>query len=280
MRDFEKNFLNASAERERSARRRKRLAFAFGFAMTFLLVAMTVLFLVARDNRFKAQRMLVEQDLRRGLDLCQQGKTTLGVHWLVRGLAQSEQVMNRDDPVNRLIRYEISAWSAEIRRSRPPFSHDKPISVAMFSPDGDRVLTGSVDGTALLWDVKTDRPRTVRLNNQTGDVVALAFSKDGKTVLTGSRDGIARLWDLTTDGPQSVELPHKGAVVAVAISKDGKTALTGSWDSTAGLWDLTKRPPRAVVLKHDGAVTSVAFSPDGKYALTGSWDNSCGSGML
>jgi tetratricopeptide (TPR) repeat protein len=61
-----------------------------------------------------------------------------------------------------------------------------------FSPDGKRVLTGSDDGTARVWDAQTGAEIARLLHED--EVNAVAFSPDGKWVLTGSRDDTARVW--------------------------------------------------------------------------------------
>ena len=61
-----------------------------------------------------------------------------------------------------------------------------------FSPDGQRVLTGSADHTARLWDAATGEA-VATLTGHTAAVSAVAFSPDGKRVLTGSGDKTARL---------------------------------------------------------------------------------------
>ena len=65
-----------------------------------------------------------------------------------------------------------------------------------FSPDGARVLTGSRDRTARLWEAATG----VEIRAFKGHVDwvwSIAFSPDGTRVLTA--DGkIARLWDALT----------------------------------------------------------------------------------
>jgi WD40 repeat protein len=66
-----------------------------------------------------------------------------------------------------------------------------------FSPDGKKVLTGSDDKTARLWDAATGQPEGLALQHQ-GAVVAVAFSPDGKRVLTFSSDKTVRLWKVAT----------------------------------------------------------------------------------
>jgi WD40 repeat protein len=62
-----------------------------------------------------------------------------------------------------------------------------------FSRDGTRILTGSQDQSAKVWD--TDQGKEIlTLSRHTEDVTSVAFSPDGSQVLTGSRDGTAIIW--------------------------------------------------------------------------------------
>jgi hypothetical protein len=71
--------------------------------------------------------------------------------------------------------------------------HTAPVRAIAFSPDGARILTGSLDDTARLWTAATGEA-VATLAGHTGAVVAVAFSPDGTRVLTGSWDETARLW--------------------------------------------------------------------------------------
>jgi TIR domain/WD domain, G-beta repeat len=140
-----------------------------------------------------------------------------------------------------------------------------------FSQDGARVLTGSSDYTARLWDASTGNA-LASLAGHTGPIGAVAFSPDGKRVLTGSNDKTARLWDAATGKSVATLAEHTKEVTGVAFSQDGTRILTGSQDSTARLWDATTGKVAATLAGHTASVWAVAFSPDDTRVLTGSGD--------
>ena len=147
-------------------------------------------------------------------------------------------------------------------------NHNSQVFAVAFSPDGTKVLTGSSDYTARIWDASNGQE--VHKLNHDGMVYAVAFSPDGTKVLTGSSDNTARIWDVT-NGQELHKLNHDGTVYAVAFSPDGTKVLTGSRDNTARIWDVSTGQ-ELHKLNHDGTVFAVAFSPDGTKVLTGSYD--------
>jgi WD40 repeat protein len=168
-----------------------------------------------------------------------------------------------------------------------PLRHDgrQPgVLAAAFSPDGQTVATGGVDGTARLWDTASGQPRGEPLRTR-GSVLALAFSPDGRSLLTGSVWGGAALWDVAS-GRRTETLPHVGRVNVVAFSSDGQVIATGSaleapdlqrgvsaiLGGEARLWGAATGKPLGPPLPHGKPFWSLAFSPQGRILLTGCED--------
>jgi WD40 repeat protein len=63
---------------------------------------------------------------------------------------------------------------------------------AAFSPDGQRIVTASEDGTARVWKAANGQP-LLKLEGHTSLVDQAAFSPDGQRIVTGSKDKTARM---------------------------------------------------------------------------------------
>jgi WD40 repeat protein len=148
--------------------------------------------------------------------------------------------------------------------------------VAVFSPDGHTVATGSESHTAQFWaasDKNKNIGKTIGQPLPHQDAVTtLAFSPDGKTLLTGSHDRTARLWEVATGRPIGQPLEHDGPVLCVAFDATGHTLLTAGKDGAVRLWRPAPLTPYDREFKHAGQVMALAVSPDGLMLATGSDD--------
>src|SRR5712664_3202416 len=172
---------------------------------------------------------------------------------------------------NRAISTNVSAPASTA--SRHNSSTSSIVNSAMFSPDGQHVVTASADGTARLWNAAADTQMGAPLLGHAGVVSNAAFSPDGRSIVTASGDETARLWDAAGGRQIGLLMGHDGFVSSAAFSHDGKRIVTASSDATARLWDAeTGREIRALYAGRPYRVNGAAFSPDDRRVVTASDD--------
>ncbi len=146
-------------------------------------------------------------------------------------------------------------------------AHDKALTDVAFSRDGSRLVTGSADGTARVWETRTGQAVTPALHHG-GTVNQARFSPDMRRVVTASDDGTARVWEADTGVLVPPFLNHGGRVLGAVFSADGEQVLTTGDDATLRLWGLAPRDRVLRWLKAPGRVARALFSPDGQHVAT------------
>ena len=221
---------------------------------------------------------------------CEEGVVRL---WAIGGVlvaeleGHTEAVLTAEFAPNGLSVLTGSADGTALRWSldgKDPikFKHGARLSVATFSPDGERVLTADgwrsnlpkpdVDFVFMgrLW-TKSGEP-FADLEGHTDSIVSATFSEDGDWIVTASPDETARLWD--KDGRFLRLLPHPGEAVIGATFQvlDGATRiLTADSDGVVWIWDLEGKIVRTPY-KHRGAARSPVASRNGDRILSSSAD--------
>jgi eukaryotic-like serine/threonine-protein kinase len=143
--------------------------------------------------------------------------------------------------------------------------HTAPISFCLaFSPDGTRLASASGEysksGSAVLWDVATDRKvATLPLGS-----TSVAFSPGGKTLASGLLGGSIGLWDPATGRKTGEMSGHVKFSRDLAFFPGGKILATCNNEGSITLWDLVRGQQRATLRKRDRPVQTLAVAPDGR----------------
>lgn len=149
--------------------------------------------------------------------------------------------------------------------------HTRAVWSVTFSPDGNRLATGSDDATARIWD-STDGRELLRLTGHGDTVNEATFSPDGQWIVTASDDSSARLWDAYTGEELAKFIGHQGFVLAAIFEPSGDAVLTAGSDGTIRMWDIKTGRAIRQFDGHTDFIWSLAFSPDAQHFVSASSD--------
>jgi WD40 repeat protein/serine/threonine protein kinase len=161
--------------------------------------------------------------------------------------------------------------------------HEAAITVALFTLNGDRVITAGGDGVVRVWS--TDNGQVVARFQHPAAVNSVALSPNGKWMATACDDGYTRVWDIAREHLAIPLLPQGGEVRSVAFSRDGNRLAAAGVGGMIRLWELRLPEAPAVTFDEPDAVWA-DFSRDGaKVATAGRhfstaarvWDASTGT---
>jgi WD40 repeat protein len=110
-----------------------------------------------------------------------------------------------------------------------------------FASDGRRVLSGSWDKTARIWDAQTGQVlhthRQSHLSESTTTGVPFAFFADGGQVLSAGFDTLA-LWESTSGRVIHGFEGHASSMLAIDASPSGAHVLAGGRHGALKLWNV------------------------------------------
>jgi WD40 repeat protein len=190
-------------------------------------------------------------------------------------------------------------WRLDVLENAPGLTdpvvlagHSDWVNSAHFSPDGQRILTISDDGSAVYWD-RENLSNYARLCGHAARVTSGEFSGDARFIVTASADDTARVWDVlaleeqlrsqasagTLGGegaaqgdcrapspvtPLMVLKGHTDDLTGAVFCGNDKRVVTASHDDTLRLWDLTRLAEPRVLARQGSAALDVEYNWNGE----------------
>jgi WD40 repeat protein len=133
---------------------------------------------------------------------------------------------------------KLSVWLADGSRE---LGHvpAAPNRCAVFSPDGQWIVTGDQDGAVSLWELASAGRVHRTLRGHAATVSGVAFHPDGTRLASCSLDGRVKVWDWRA-GVELLTLPAPGGGMLwhTVFSPDGKTIAAAGGDGIVTLWQV------------------------------------------
>jgi WD40 repeat protein len=155
-------------------------------------------------------------------------------------------------------------------------AHAQTVTSVALSADGKRLLTGSEDGTARLWDLGADDPASslVTLPGTAAPIRKVAITPDGRLLLAGDDEGVVHAWaaDNPTTAPRDLAGTAK-PLKSLLVGADGRWLATTGADNIIRVWDLSSLGAGPLQLaEHRQPVTDIAFGASGGVLLSSGAD--------
>ncbi len=197
-----------------------------------------------------------------------EGNTAASLPYQVQSLR-----LESDDPArSRMHRIRLGLSLREMPRLQLLWRHAGPASSAVFSQDGQQVLSAGEDGVAIVGDID-GRRKQVRLKH-TGSILRAMFSPDDRFVLTLGSDGLARCWELASGAQSYAGWPvtvsaYRMPVTPVATFSPDGTRILSFIRSRIELRDAETGEPIHASVEAGAPILHAGFSVDGERIITG-----------
>lgn len=195
---------------------------------------------------------------------------------------------------------ELTVWPADLlpeHKFQPELllqqGHADVVTAVAPSPDGELLVTASMDSTIRIWRVRDRESLLLHvLPYHMIGVTAMALSPDGRFLASGDGTGQVRVWDLVEHRERRLEgpPPHKSRIAQIVFlpGKDGNRFVSLEQDGQSMSWDASGPVLRVKPLgsaeivrlagatREGGVALALAQEPDGKVLLIGNDGNAFG----
>ena len=195
-----------------------------------------------------------------------------GPPWPARTLNQPTFEVSPDGHVIAMTyRGEVTVRDVRTEEKLFVLGRGYDVTAIDWSPDGERLVVGTQDGSATVVD-RTGQTIRVLRDGRDLTICSARFSPDGASIATGEcGDGTGEPPRVTIWNWQSGRVVNTIDVGLTNLTFDPsgrRLAAIDSIGSVAEIWDIATRRRLVAVAGHSGLVNDVAFSPDGSRVAT------------
>eukprot|EP00002_Diphylleia_rotans_P040818 TRINITY_DN9775_c0_g1_i1.p1 TRINITY_DN9775_c0_g1~~TRINITY_DN9775_c0_g1_i1.p1 ORF type:complete len:481 (+),score=70.87 TRINITY_DN9775_c0_g1_i1:74-1516(+) len=163
--------------------------------------------------------------------------------------------------------------------------HAAEVFSCVWNPLHETLLSGSCDGTALIWKSPEASDFTITavlfpdncvklvhrnpIEDQRRDIICAAWNDDGSLIATGYHNGIVNIWDEKGTLVSSFE-KHTKPVFSVKWNKKGDSLVSISLDKTAIVWDIKTKEIKQSYAFHSGPIFGVDWKSNIAFATCSS----------
>src|SRR6266699_2948955 len=157
--------------------------------------------------------------------------------------------------------------------------HLSPVATVAWSPDGNRIASGSGDQTVQVWDASSGaHPFIYRGHTTNINAVAWSPARTNQRIDSASGNSffggehVVQIWNAATGVHILTYEGHTQPVHTVAWSPNGTRIASGSEDKTVQIWDARSGSQMLSFTGHKAQVSAVAWSLDGTRIASASND--------
>lgn len=227
----------------------------------------------------------------------------------IKGKKRWQNLQIKDTKLREKVNEALKRIILNIQEYNHLKGHTAAVLAVDFSPDGQLIATGSVDGTIKLWQrngtsiatlkghksviravrfspdnqiiVSAGDDKTIRfwrrdgtllktIASQTAGIWNLKFNQTGTSFVVCGAGSTIEIWSRQGQLLKRIEAETLG-VRDVALSPDGKTIAAGFANNLIKLWHADGRLKKTLP-GHEASVQAITFSPDGKFLVSGGVD--------
>jgi WD40 repeat protein/serine/threonine protein kinase len=166
---------------------------------------------------------------------------------------------------------KVKLWDAESGRELFTLKgHARSVNSVLFSPDGKRLASGSMDATVKVWNPQTGQELLTLPGHTDYNWPPMAYSPDGRRLAVGC-DNTVKLWDAQTGQELATLKCLNGYANCLALAEDGRclagtrstSSSYGAQTATVKTWDTRKDREGLTFKVGSGHIYLLAYSPDG-----------------